>query len=443
MPRILQRITDSFYADTGNGADARVLENLPQIVFQLDTKYRWQRLNKSWERITGFSRGHSIGNHYYDYIHPEDRDNLHEHIKDLHQHHGESNTLEARLVTREGTPCWLEIHAVHIANTEGHPVCIGTMTDITERIAEEAMLHASNRSLSGILNDLSGMVYRCRNDESWTMEYLSGGCLALTGYPPSAMVNNAETSWDSLIHPDDHDMVWAEVQNGVRDGRQYEMVFRIFDREKKLKWVWERGKGIFSEDGELLGLEGFITDITVSKQQSDQIQRAQLYDSQTGLLNLPLFKDRLAQAIDRCYHGEGVYTLLVIQFHRLFEAFERHGKHFEKDATSALIERLWTVLNERDSVCQLQSDRYAILIERAHDEQTIKDLTTQILASTRAPIQHPDATHVLTCSIGGTREQPELHSVEQVLHAALVATDQASAEGGNRYVVYEADTVDY
>ena len=58
-------------------------------------------------------------------------------------------------------------------------------SDITERRRAEAALWESQRALSTLLSNLPGMAYRCANDPDWTMEYLSEGCLALTGYPPS------------------------------------------------------------------------------------------------------------------------------------------------------------------------------------------------------------------------------------------------------------------
>jgi PAS domain-containing protein len=58
-----------------------------------------------------------------------------------------------------------------------------TVLDITERRRAEADLRERDRSAAALFANLPGMVYRCRNDESWTMDFLSERCQEYTGYP--------------------------------------------------------------------------------------------------------------------------------------------------------------------------------------------------------------------------------------------------------------------
>ena len=421
-----------------------LLENLPHIVFQLDASYHWVVLNPCWERTTGFQREECLGQLCENFIHPGDRQQLKDYFTHLQPGRRNNDAVDARLLTRHKEPCWAEIYAVQIIDSAGQAVIVGTMTDISDRIAEEEVLHANHRSLSGILNDLSGMIYRCRNDKFWTMEYLSGGCLEMTGYPPADIINNSKLSWDSLIHPEDHDMVWAEVQDGVREHRYFDIVYRMFTINKIEKWVWERGKGIFSDDGELLGLEGSITDITESKSQQDKLALGLLYDSTSGLPQQPLLKDRLKRVAEAKQAGiQEDFCLLVIQFHRLAVALERYGWEFEEEVTRTITSSLLTAVKPLDSVTRMKSDRYAILLENITDQASVRQLAQQVLEIMRSPVQQGEHTHFLTCSIGAANDAHGCETVEAIINAATVALDYAAAQGGSRFELYDPEYVSY
>jgi len=80
---------------------------------------------------------------------------------------------------------------------------------VEERTAE---LRERQRTISTLMSNLPGMAYRCRNDQDWTMEFISEGSLELTGYAPSDFINNRTLSYSQIIHSDDREKVWGGVQ---------------------------------------------------------------------------------------------------------------------------------------------------------------------------------------------------------------------------------------
>jgi PAS domain S-box-containing protein len=125
----------------------------------------------------------------------------------------------------------------------------------------EAVARESERVLSTLLGNLPGMAYRCANTPGFPLSYVSSGTFQLTGYPPEEFTERG-LLWDELIHPDDVQKVWDEVQAGIEAGKPFTLTYRIRTCGGQERWVWERGVAVHDARGELQMLEGFITDIT-------------------------------------------------------------------------------------------------------------------------------------------------------------------------------------
>ncbi|MEB3359338.1 MAG: PAS domain S-box protein [Synechococcales bacterium] len=125
---------------------------------------------------------------------------------------------------------------------------------------------AGEERLAMPLGNLPGYVYRARNDPNYTPEFISSGVTAITGYHPDEYLVERSISCGQEIHPDDAPGVWEIIQKAVGDRQPYECEYRLFTKMGEEKWAWERGQGIYSEAGDLLFLEGFVTEITDRKQ---------------------------------------------------------------------------------------------------------------------------------------------------------------------------------
>lgn len=111
---------------------------------------------------------------------------------------------------------------------------------------------------SGLLDELPGLIYRGRNDRTWYMEYVSAGCLPLTGYPAEYLMSSPERSFGSLILDEYAEYIWYCVQCALLKHEPYQLSYRIRSAGGQVKDVWETGVGIYSGSGEVLGIEGAI-----------------------------------------------------------------------------------------------------------------------------------------------------------------------------------------
>lgn len=150
--------------------------------------------------------------------------------------------------------------------------------EIGERHQTERALQESQRTYRTLLGNLPGMAYRCRNDADWTMEFVSEGCKALTGYPVGDLLENKRISYGSIIHPADRTQVAEAVQAGLRAKKPFQMTYRIVTATGHEKWVWEQGIGIYASGKDAVTIEGFVADITerIEAEQAMQHSEAML-----------------------------------------------------------------------------------------------------------------------------------------------------------------------
>ncbi|WDT77365.1 MAG: PAS domain S-box protein [Candidatus Manganitrophus sp.] len=258
----------------------------------------------------------------------------------------------------------------------------GAQREIEERKEAEAALRESQRTLTTLMSNLPGLVYRCRNDENYTIEFISEGVVPLLGYPPADFTQGKITP-AQLIHPDDRAWVWEGVQGALKEKRSFQFVYRIYTRSGEEKWVWEKGQGIFSPTGELLFLEGFITDVTERKRAEE---------------NLASEKERLAVTLRSI--GDGVITTdmeeRIVLMNKVAEGLTGWT---QQDAIGRRLSEVFQMVEEKTgrslenpAAQVLQTGVTVGLIN--HTILLSRDGTEQIIAHSGAPIRDK-AGHIL------------------------------------------------
>ncbi len=172
----------------------------------------------------------------------------------------------------------------------------------TALLDQKTFEHARQKTISRfgtLMENFNGMIYCCRNDALWTMQYASPGVEQLTGYKAGDLVNNRRIAFAHLIHPDDRPAVWNEVQQALEKGNSFTCQYRIRDINGSEKWVLEQGHGVFSEQGVIEALEGIISDITTHKHTEQALlEKEQKYRFLT---------ENISDVVFTC-EGNGSYT---------------------------------------------------------------------------------------------------------------------------------------
>jgi PAS domain S-box-containing protein len=134
-------------------------------------------------------------------------------------------------------------------------------------------------NLSLIIDHLPTMIYRRKNDPDWSMEYVSFGSQKITGYQPFEFLSPAKISYKSLLFEEDKKTILNKIDIALTNKTPFTINYRINDNRNNVKWIFERGEGIYAPDNKLVAVEGFIADISQEK----SVQKK--YDEMLSLLN--------------------------------------------------------------------------------------------------------------------------------------------------------------
>jgi diguanylate cyclase (GGDEF)-like protein/PAS domain S-box-containing protein len=203
---------------------------------------------------------------YADLIHPDDLTRVEQEV----QHYTRSGVAffeqEYRLQRADGEYCWLYDFTTVLRGANGEVLhYLGYVQDITERKQIEAELRQSEALWQYALEASGEGVW------DWNIQtneiFFSHRWKEILGFGMHDF-ENSMAAWDSLIHPDDRQRVYAAIDlhlQGKTD--QYVSEYRIRCKDGTYKWNTDRGRVVqWTAEGLPQRMIGTNIDITERKQ---------------------------------------------------------------------------------------------------------------------------------------------------------------------------------
>jgi PAS domain S-box-containing protein len=246
----------------------------PVMLWISDTQGKYILFNETWLKFTKHTLLEELTLDHLKAIHFDDLEDYQRIYKQAHQNY-QNFKRNYRFLYQDGNYHWISETATARFDINNHFLgFIGACTDITQQKEAQRAVSESRRALVTLMSNLPGMAYRCRFDAYRTIEFVNDGCTELTGYKPNQLINNKEIVFLDLIHPDDQERLTKNIEIALKKHQVYKFDYRLLTARDDEKWVWEQGQGIYSEQGELQALEGFISDITEQKRAEAALNRA-------------------------------------------------------------------------------------------------------------------------------------------------------------------------
>ena len=163
-----------------------------------------------------------------------------------------------------------------VPNRSEHPEVVA----LHQRVAQ---LEATVVALESLLNRLDQCVWSL---DLATEQFVrvSPACEAIYGYPPAAFFADASLL-QRCIHPDDRPWVDASSQ-GILAGEAHSAEYRIIRADGAIRWVISDVKPVCDAFGQVVQLDGIVTDVTrhvAAKVEAQRLQ-AEIIAVQAALL---------------------------------------------------------------------------------------------------------------------------------------------------------------
>ena len=172
-------------------------------------------------------------------------------------------------------------------------VLLGTLLLIVAVLLSNTFLHyrermrrtlrSQERFMQSLIDNLPGIVFRCRLDEDWSLLFLSDGIEALTGWSAAELRDNGGLR--ALIPAEDLPHLAEARRRAGTEGGSYSAEYRLRCRDGRLLQVWSLGHLVTEtvEDGrEERLLDGMIFDISARHALEQDLRRARDHAEQAS-----------------------------------------------------------------------------------------------------------------------------------------------------------------
>jgi PAS domain S-box-containing protein len=126
-------------------------------------------------------------------------------------------------------------------------------------------LASSEQKYRQLVFNLPGVVYRCANDENWTVLYISDAIFDIFGYPPTYFLDQPQHGLLSIFLPTNAKSTLAMIREKTAQGGKFMLNYRVTAADGTIFWVSNRGQVVVDEKGAVQWIDGVMFDITERK----------------------------------------------------------------------------------------------------------------------------------------------------------------------------------
>jgi len=263
----------------------------------------------------------------------------------------------------------------------------------------------------------------------------SGDLVRLFGHQ-TRMANAPVAAWRELLHPDDRERVWHDMQRVLQEGgTRWEAEYRLSQPDGSYVTVADRGTVLRSRSGQAVHMIGGMAEAAIPEQTRERLLLAGLHDSLTGLPNRQLFRERLESVLQQA-PGDKI-AILFLDLDRFKTINDSLGHHAGDRVMRALAKRLEMSLHSQELASRFGGDQFLVLLENVPHVSHAVAAAERFQKALSTPYPFEGHSLVVSASIGIAMSEAGMHP-EELLRCADIAMYGAKAHGRGRYQVFES-----
>ncbi len=401
-----------------------------------DKNLTFRRVGKDILSLLGYTIAElqtQYHNHMIALIHPEDRQNVWDTMKEQLAEKVEF-VMEFRIRHKDGHYIWVLSQSYHFDVNEEEAYLYFVLIDISKSKATEEMLQQTMEHQAIILEQTESVIFEY--DVILQKAVFSPRWKQIFGYEPinSNIIERMPT--ETHFHPDDISIA-LHVFEALMNGSPYEECdLRVAKDDGEYLWCSARITVQYSLDKKPLKFIGVITNIDAQKRTEKTLQERAEKDSLTELLNKSASRSYIEEYLLNA-PDDTQSAFIVIDLDNFKQVNDLYGHLMGDIIIKQAATEIKNMFRSNDIVARIGGDEFIVVMKTVPSKEILEKRLGALIEIFYQKLheQVPDAQ--LGCSIG-VAIFPEHGIVYQDLFRhADQALYQAKTQGKNKYVIYD------
>lgn len=364
----------------------------PDAIFKIDLEGYITSGNRALEQLSGYTVNELIGEFFIDFVETKDKEEAKECLAQALN--GELRDYRLNFLGKSGTlmGCLVKLTPIILDGRQtGIFVGVKDMRELDKLASKYIDSEEKFRIIAENVQDVIILL----NDKQ---EYLYVSPSGKEIFEYDQQIGEKHPFLN--IHPGDVVLLEDRFQQAIKDKKSYKVELKAMHVNKGWIWTELNGTPVFDDSGKFKYMLLIARDISLQKENVDQLEYYAYHDSLTGLPNRRFFTNRLQEILEQEEKtGEG-FAVILLDIDDFKQINDNFGHETGDDVIQEFGSRLREVIDSEDFVARLGGDEFIALIANIHEEGQILEKVENIQQAIQASWSIDDYALNISASIG-------------------------------------------